>query len=58
MYELYVARGKGGKLTAHTSEPKMRFGGWMAYDGDLELPNSWFPELTWDNSPIKVKFDK
>lgn len=52
---MWLARTKNGHLSAHSRKPAYGFYGWYSYDGDnLGLDKSEFPEVTFENSPIKI----
>ena len=57
----WVARDKDGKVFIYNSEP-IRLESEFKFDGDsfghcVELHNGLFPEITWENSPKKIKME-
>ena len=58
--ELWIARDKCGCVYLFTSEPKYNiiYGSWESYDSEqIELCILCFPEVTFENSPRKVKIE-
>jgi len=66
--EKYIARDKDGRLFIYNLTPCERFEDSECfipqeispgYDdrGYFQLPRESFPEITWDNSPIKITFE-
>ena len=57
--ELWIARSEDGFLTAFTHKPlTLRGVDWMRSEGSsFSIPMNLFPEVTWENSPRKVKIE-
>ena len=59
--ETWISRGQDGRLMLHSEEPSMGYDdirrswyyGCCGYD--IELPEEWFPEVTYENSPQRGK---
>lgn len=67
MNSIWIARDKDGTLYVHIRKPKRdTFNGIWVNNGDNRsyevLDGDWFPEVTWENSPIelvpKIMIDK
>lgn len=67
MNSIWIARDKDGTLYVHNRKPKRNaFNGIWLNNGDDRsyevLDGDWFPEVTWENSPIelvpKIMIDK
>lgn len=60
MKSIWIARGKDGSLIAYKEKPEWDTGMncWIMEGGipwGLRiLPQSWLPEVTWENSPIEL----
>lgn len=58
--KLWISRNKCGFVYLFTSEPKYNTinGEWESYDSEqMELGILCFPEVTFENSPQKVKIE-
>lgn len=58
--KLYIARDKDGILNLFTDEPpKIEEKGafWLASGSFMWIDQKLFPEVTWENSPRKVKIE-
>lgn len=56
-YKLWVARDWGGMLYAYFNKP-IRDTVWKEWDSDkvsLNIDDSFFPELKWEDEPIEVE---
>ena len=53
----YVTRDKDGCLYLHEEEPIRKSSLWCSERQFMELPKDKFPEVTWENSPKKVKIE-
>lgn len=59
MNSIWIARDKDGSLNAFESRPERDFDGlgvWYPSDDTLNtsLHSNWFPELQWEDEPIKL----
>ena len=68
MNSIWIARDKDGDLYAYNNKPFRECAGggtyetgrWITAKGDshsyyaYKLNSDWFPELTWENSPIEL----
>lgn len=55
--KLWIARNKSGTLVLWFNKPVRQGEGWYNNDGFFILDSVQFPEVTWENSPKKVKFE-
>ena len=58
--EFWMARDKDGSLSIFKNEPFLSFSGWKVIGGDEMLfisDSDSFPEITYENSPKKVKIE-
>ena len=59
--ELWIARDPDGELVLYKTEPKVReYLGQKSFDTDeefLPIDNSLYPEVTFENSPRKIKIN-
>lgn len=54
--EYYIARDKDGTLILFKDEPFENNGEWELNTSDvIRLPNKYFPEVSYENSPQKVE---
>lgn len=55
--EGYVARDQDNILYFYDSKPKrdVNFGCWISHNGESHLKNISFPNLKWEDEPIKVE---
>lgn len=59
--ELYMARDKDGALFGYKNEPVRveEYGCFNSADDKdpdfIQFADEWLPEVTWDNSPVKMK---
>lgn len=70
MNSIWIARDEDGTLCAYSQKPyRYAFDGiWLTENGNdrnyavLNIHDDWFPEVTWENSPIelvpKIMIDK
>lgn len=54
---MWIARNKSGTLVLWFNKPVRQGEGWYNNDGFFILDSVQFPEVTWENSPKKVKFE-
>lgn len=59
---LWIARDKDGELCLYTQEPERNgdsfwYGNYPYEHTYIKLCNLLFPEVTWENSPRKIKID-
>lgn len=66
--EAWMSRGQDGRLMLHSVKPSVGYNdvsrswyyGCCGYD--IEIPEEWYPELTFENSPrrieLKIKINK
>lgn len=54
--EVWIARDKDGRLCIYDHEPMRAKSVFALRNGRYTtLPGSWFKEVTWENSPVKVE---
>ena len=53
--KLWIARDKSGTLALHESEPYCPYGKWHNGNQEWVLDQSFFPEVTFENSPREVE---
>ena len=58
MNSIWIARDKDGDLWAFPSKPERDIlsYSWITTNDEVccRIPTDWFPELTWENSPIEL----
>lgn len=52
---VWVARDGDGSLWIYTTKPRGECGMFTSSDGGYQIDGSTYPEITYENSPIKVK---
>ena len=54
----YIARDKSGALHVFSEKPTLHYERWWGISSiyDCEINASLFPEVTFENSPVKVEF--
>ena len=50
----WVARDKFGDIFIYGDKPIRYAGYWFGSTGDLKLPHTSFPSLTWESEPLEV----
>lgn len=65
MLEIWLARDENKRLYAYVREPHLNHAGneyvvraGNESTGHQELPKDWFPEITFENSPVKMTLSK
>ena len=52
----WVGRDMDGDLYFDSVKPNRCGCVWNSYGNQCPLPNSWFPDLHWEDEPIEVEF--
>lgn len=52
---VWVARDEDDSLWIFATKPRMSCGIFTSFDGGYQIDGSCYPEITFDNSPVKVK---
>lgn len=52
---IYLARDVDGALYLYSEKPRISFVGYWFGDGYMLLPEEDYPEVTYENSPVRVE---
>lgn len=55
--ELWIARDNNNGLYLYFDKPKCVDGYFYSHNGEMPIPHQLFPEVTFENSPQKVKIE-